>query len=128
MAKKSTTKLLLPRTERRERSQGVQRAAKSNPGQEGNHLGINRIRLVGRIESATTSREGILGRRIEIPIPGARESFDLECNKVEIFSSFRTLKVGQWVEITGAMRRRFWRSGGAIASRSYIEVLTLKAR
>ena len=33
--------------------------------------GYNQVRLVGVIASATTSREGVLGRRIEIPIPDA---------------------------------------------------------
>lgn len=87
-----------------------------------------REEVMGKIASATTSREGALGRRIEIPISGARELLDLECENHEIFGIFRGFTVGDWVEINGVVRRRFWRSGTTIGSRSYIQVSGLKAR
>lgn len=87
--------------------------------------GINRVRLVGVIASATRSRENTLARRIEIPIAGMRESIDLECEKGEFFTVFRKLRINQWVEIQGRIRRRYWRSGGSVASRSFVEVLRI---
>lgn len=88
----------------------------------------NRVHLVGVIASAITSREGVLARRIEIPMPGAREMVDIECEKGEISRVFRSLRVDQWVEIEGQLRRRYWRDGARLASRTYVEVSRLKAR
>ena len=90
--------------------------------------GVNKVRLLGVIASATTSRERVLSRRIEIPSAGGRESIDVECEKGEISPLFRKLRINQWVEIEGRIRRRFWRSGAAIASRSYVEVLRITPR
>lgn len=88
----------------------------------------NRVHLVGVIASAITSREGVLARRIEIPTPGAREMVDIECEKGENLRVFRSLRVDQWVEIEGQLRRRYWRDGARLASRTYVEVSRLKAR
>lgn len=95
---------------------------------EEERVGTNTVHLVGRIATATTSREGVFGRRIEIPIPGARESLELECENREISPLFRSLKIGEWVQIEGSIRRRFWRSGSTISSRSYIEVARVRPR
>ena len=88
----------------------------------------NRVHLVGVIASAITSREGVLARRIEIPTPGAREMIDIECEKREISKVFRSLRVDQWVEVEGQLRRRYWRDGARLASRTYVEVSRLKAK
>ena len=37
----------------------------------------NRVQIIGVVASATQSREGVLSRKIEIPIPGARETLDI---------------------------------------------------
>lgn len=90
--------------------------------------GHNQVRLVGVIASATTSREGVCARRLEIPESGAREILELECEKEEIILVFRSMKVKQWVEVRGRIRRRYWRAGGALASRTYIEVTSISPR
>lgn len=92
---------------------------------KGNQQGVNNVRLEGLVASATITRAGVLARRIEIPISGSREILDIECEKQEIFRVFRSLRVGQWVEVEGSVRKRFWRVGSGLASRSYIEVKSL---
>ena len=87
--------------------------------------GRNLVRLEGLVASASISRDGVLARRIEIPISGSREILDIECEKPEIFRVFRSLRIGQWVEVEGSVRKRFWRVGSGLASRSYIEVKSL---
>lgn len=90
-------------------------------------VGRNYVEVVGIVASTASSRAGVLSRRIEIPIVGAREIIDLECENRELFPIFRSLKVGQWISLQGALRKRFWRSGAAVASRSYIELHSLKS-
>ena len=87
----------------------------------------NRVQIIGVVASATQSREGVLSRKIEIPIPGARETLDIECEKPEVFPLFRAFKVGDWISLEGAIRKRFWRSGASVASRSYIQLHSLKS-
>ena len=87
----------------------------------------NRVQIIGVVASATQSREGVLSRKIEIPIPGARETLDIECEKPEFFPFFRAFKVGDWISLEGAIRKRFWRSGASVASRSYIQLHSLKS-
>ncbi len=87
----------------------------------------NRVQIIGVVASATQSREGVLSRKIEIPIPGARETLDIECEKPEFFALFRAFKVGDWISLEGAIRKRFWRSGALVASRSYIQLHSLKS-
>ena len=87
----------------------------------------NRVQIIGVVASATQSREGVLSRKIEIPIPGARETLDIECEKPEFFPLFRAFKVGDWISLEGAVRKRFWRSGALVASRSYIQLHSLKS-
>lgn len=91
-------------------------------------IGRNQVILVGIVASATTSRMGVLSRRLDVPQAGAREMFELECEKEEIFPSFRSARVNEWVEVRGRIRRRFWRAGNALASRSYIEVTSITQR
>lgn len=90
--------------------------------------GINRVRLVGMIASASSSRAGTLTRRIEIPGAQAREVIDLECEKGENSSIFRKLRINQWVEIDGRIRRRYWRAGSTLVSRTYVEVRRIQPR
>lgn len=97
-------------------------------GREKSLEALNRVHLVGVVASAMTSREGVLARRVEIPAPGAREIIDVECEKGEISRVFRGLRIDQWVEVEGQLRRRYWRDGARLASRTYVEVSRLKVR
>jgi hypothetical protein len=108
--------------------EGEHMTVKSAKNTNSSLKGYNQVRLVGILASATTSREGVFARRLEIPQSGAREIFDLECEKEEIIPVFRSMKVREWVEVRGRIRRRFWRAGGALASRTYIEVTSISPR
>jgi hypothetical protein len=79
---------------------------------------LNRVQSVGIIASAMTSREGVLGRRLEIPAPDARELIEIVCEKGEFSEVFRGLRVDQWVEVEGRLRRRSWRDRARMASRT----------
>lgn len=70
-------------------------------------VGRNYVEVVGIVASTASSRAGVLSRRIEIPIVGAREIIDLECENRELFPIFRSLKVGQWISLQGALRKDF---------------------
>ena len=88
--------------------------------------GVNKVRISGVITSAPTSHAGVLARRIEVFTDGVREIIDIECEKGDIFPIFRALRIGQWVSVEGSLRKRFWRRGPALASRSYVHVNSLK--
>jgi hypothetical protein len=92
-----------------------------------NRVPLNRIELSGVLISAPELRNGVLTRRIDIPTPGAREILEIESENPEKFPLFRSLKVGEWVALEGALRKRFWRSGPALSSRSYIELHSIKS-
>mgnify|MGYP003347885005 FL=1 len=105
------------------------RKVKRNPVKRSEvHTGENFVRIQGLVASALTSREGILARRIEVVTTGAREILDLECEKKELSGVFRSLKVGQRLLVEGSIRRRFWRNGAQLVSRTYIEVNRLQAQ
>ena len=105
------------------------RKVKRNPVKRSEvHTGENFVRIQGLVASALTSREGILARRIEVVTTGAREILDLECEKKELSGVFRSLKVGQHLLVEGSIRRRFWRNGAQLVSRTYIEVNRLQAQ
>ena len=90
--------------------------------------GENFVRIQGLVASALTSRDGILARRVEVATTGARELLDLECENKELSRVFRSLKVGQHLLVEGSIRRRFWRKGAQLVSRTYIEVNRLQAQ
>jgi hypothetical protein len=88
---------------------------------------LNRVELSGVVASAPEMRNGVLSRRIEVPIVGEREILEVECEKPEIIKLFRSLKVGEWISLEGALRKRFWRSGASLSSRSYVELHSIKS-
>ena len=87
----------------------------------------NRVELSGVVASAPEIHNGVLSRRIDVPIVGAREILEVECEKPEIFGLFQSLKVGEWISLEGALRKRFWRSGASLSSRSYVELHSIKS-
>ena len=94
---------------------------------------VNEVRLVGRISSAPEERvlpsgDAVWTFRIVVSraeTGRSRQSVDaLECAvwAGRARRSVTTWGPGDVVEVTGAMRRRFYRAGGAVASRVVVVV------
>jgi single-strand DNA-binding protein len=100
--------------------------------------GVNEIRLVGRLSQAPSERvlpsgDTVWTFRVVVPRPearspggqGGRAGVDaIEC---AVWSGRVRRSVPGWrrddvVEVSGALRRRFFRAGGATASRVEVEV------
>lgn len=84
---------------------------------------LNDVALRGWVTTVATERELPSGDvvsqfRIAITRPeGGVDTIDLESWSAKTRRSAASLKDGEWVEINGSIRRRFWKSGTGIASR-----------
>ena len=88
----------------------------------------NEVRLVGRSSGPAIEKELPSGDKVvEIRIVVARDNRDgYDTLDVALWSaSLRkralTLKNDEWIEIVGALRRRFWKTGKVVASRWQVE-------
>ena len=92
----------------------------------------NEIALVGRITSPAAERvlpsgDTIVSWRVTVDRDGG--GFDvIDCSAwtAKTRRSAGAWQKGDVVEITGALRRRFWRAGGALASAYDVEVHTAR--
>lgn len=99
---------------------------------------VNEVRLIGRISQEPESRvlpsgDTIWTFRVVVSRPAAavrpHQSVDaLECCvwSGRLKRSVRGWHAGDVVEVTGQLRRRFFRGGGSVASRVEVEVSTGK--
>jgi len=97
----------------------------------------NSVLLVGRVTSeaeeiALPSGETLVRFRIVVPRekPTTKATVDtIDCVTFKAVSQrkARTLAIGDIVEITGELRRRFWKAGAGVASRVEVEISSLKA-
>lgn len=95
---------------------------------------VNEVRLVGRLsqqpeERVLPSGDSVWTFRVVVPRAAgparSRQVVDaLDCAvwTGRVRRSVASWEVGDVVELTGAMRRRFFRSAGAVASRVEVEV------
>lgn len=95
---------------------------------------VNEVRLVGRIsqqpeERVLPSGDSVWTFRIVVPRAGGRarsrqtvDSLDCAVWTGRVRRSVAVWSVDDVVEVTGAMRRRFFRAGGAAVSRVEVEV------
>ncbi|HRD09351.1 MAG TPA: hypothetical protein PLK66_00455 [Candidatus Nanopelagicaceae bacterium] len=88
----------------------------------------NEVRLVGRSSGPALEKELPSGDKVvEIRIVVARDDRDgYDTLDVALWSaSLRkralSLKDNEWIEVVGALRRRFWKTGNAVASRWQVE-------
>jgi single-strand DNA-binding protein len=88
----------------------------------------NEVRLVGRSSGLAIEKELPSGDKVvEIRIVVARDNRDgYDTLDVALWSaSLRkralTLKNDEWIEVVGALRRRFWKTGKVVASRWQVE-------
>ncbi len=100
---------------------------------EADQATANEVRLVGRIsqqpeERVLPSGDAVWTFRVVVPRAAAgrsRRSVDaLECAAwtARARRSVRTWGPDDVVEVTGSLRRRFFRAGGAVASRVEVEM------
>ncbi|WP_328823309.1 single-stranded DNA-binding protein [Metallococcus carri] len=101
---------------------------------------VNEIRLVGRVSGEPLVRElpsgdevvtfRLVVRRDGKRRPGAPtcDTLDVACWSASSRRTARALADQQVVELSGALRRRFWRTPGGPASRYEVEASSLRAR
>ena len=94
----------------------------------------NEVRLVGRVsqppeERVLPSGDSVWTFRVVVPRVGARRGSRQGVDALDcaVWSGRLRRSVAGWasddvVEVTGAIRRRFFRAGGSVASRVEVEV------
>ncbi|HZG95068.1 MAG TPA: single-stranded DNA-binding protein [Mycobacteriales bacterium] len=123
------------------RAPAARSAAKAAPARAddgGGSLHRNEVVLVGRLAAAAEERtlpsgDVMLSWRLVVDRPPAARSAErrtptldtLDCVawRGDVQRSAGAWSVGDTVEVSGAMRRRFWRSPGGPVSRTEVEVL-----
>lgn len=105
--------------------------------------GLNEVRVIGRLSKVATARElpsgdtlvafvlvvdrpASRGRRAGSASGQTHDSLDCTAWTAPSRKRALSLQPGEVVEVTGALRRRFWGAGAARASRYDIEVLSLR--
>lgn len=109
-------------------------AASVDPATVDPAVGVNEVRLVGRVSMAPVQKvlpsgDALWAFRVVVSRPAgrtrSRQKVDaLECVvwSGQVKRSVKTWKAGDVVEVSGAVRRRFFRSPAGAVSRVEIEV------
>ena len=99
---------------------------------EENDLSLNDLLLRGRVSAAATTKELPSGDKVvEFRLIITRESregvdtLDISAWSAKSGKTALTLGPDEWVEISGAIHRRFWQSPGGLASRWQVEALEI---
>ena len=97
---------------------------------------VNSVALVGRVTSEAQYVDLPSGQsmaRFRIVIPRTKPTTKTTVDTVDCIAMKHTiqrkvdgLKIGSIVELSGEIRRRFWKSGAGVASRVEVEVGSLK--
>lgn len=104
---------------------------------------VNSVALVGRVSAAPEvrklpSEDELVTFRLIVARPPSRRSggdssqrtkvdvFDIACWSARTRRAAMTLQPETVVEVQGALRRRFFRTGGGVASRYEIEAASMK--
>jgi len=105
-------------------------------------LAVNEVRLIGRLSGEPTTRllpsgDELTTWRIIVDRPESRglpngrklptvDTIDCVAHKASIRRLATRWAPGAVIEITGALRRRFWRGASGPASRCEVEVVTAR--
>lgn len=101
---------------------------------------VNSVHLVGRVTSAGEPRElpsGDTVHTVRVVVPRAPrrgqdrpgvDTIDVACWSAAARRGAARLVVDDHVEVEGALRRRFFRTGTGVASRYEVEALRLRRR
>ena len=95
-------------------------------------VAVNEVRLVGRVSQAPEERvlpsgDVLWTFRVVVPRPASSGRSMVDAIECAAWSSRARRSVASWqpddvVEVSGAVRRRFFRTGGGAASRVEVEV------
>lgn len=103
--------------------------------------GANEVRLVGRVSAEPVQQElpsgdQVVTMRLVVPRAPARaaggtkgptvDTIDVACWTGRARSSALRLHEGDRAEVSGALRRRFFRAGGAAVSRYEVEAASVR--
>jgi single-strand DNA-binding protein len=95
-------------------------------------LSLNDLLLRGRVSAAATTKQLPSGDKVvEFRLIITRESregvdtLDIAAWSAKSRKTALTLGPDEWVEISGAIHRRFWQSPGGLASRWQVEALEI---
>ena len=101
---------------------------------------INDLLLRGRVSAPATEKELPSGDKVvefrliisRTALGGARENgrggvdtLDIAAWSAKSRRSALTLKAGQWIEVSGAIHRRFWQAPNGLASRWQVEAVEI---
>ena len=108
------------------------RSSKKNESDEEIDYSLNDCLLRGRVSAAATDRELPSGEHVvEFRLIVTRDqregvdTLDIAAWSAKNRRSALSLKPGEWVEIAGSIRRRFWQGPAGLASRWQIEAHTI---
>lgn len=105
--------------------------------------GINEVRLVGRLSAPPQvrilpSEDEMVQLRLVVPRPQKSASrtprtptvdtIDIACWSASSRRAAKRLLGTEAIEVEGALRRRFWRAGTAVASRYEVEASSIRLR
>ena len=93
---------------------------------------VNEVFLVGRVTSLAVEKvlpsgdkvvefRLVIGRKHSRSLKKEVDSLDIAAWSAKARRAALALKVDSWVEITGSVRRRFWRAPTGLASRWQVE-------
>ncbi|GAA4122291.1 hypothetical protein GCM10022415_26150 [Knoellia locipacati] len=109
--------------------------ARSTPEEAPAQASVNSVELAGRVSGEPESRvlpsgDDLVTLRLVVarPAGGPVDTIDLACWSRSARRSAARLTDGDHVHVTGALRRRFFRTPGGAASRYEVEVATLSRR
>ena len=93
---------------------------------------LNECLFRGRVSAAATDRELPSGEHVvEFRLIVSRaeregvDTLDIAAWSSKARRASLSLKAGEWVEVTGSLRRRFWQSPTGLASRYQVEAASL---
>jgi single-strand DNA-binding protein len=113
-----------------------QALAEVAPGDEPGVSGVNEVRLVGRVSGPPESRElpsgdVVVQLRVVVGRPPSErktqvDTIDVSCWTATARRAALRQHEGDVVEVTGALRRRFYRAGAATQSRYDVEAVSVR--
>lgn len=94
---------------------------------------LNEVHLRGRVTSISGSKKLPSGDQVSefrIVINRSRgaaiDTIDIAAWSAKLRKRITLLEVGQWVEVFGCVRRRFWQSKAGLASRWQVEASDIR--